>query len=145
MDTTLHSCPVFCERQNSNIPLMNLGFWQVLSDNFSSNFSIKEWTPVTKSNMVILRPHERKYHYTHSYPLHVYFNKIEDVDRFHWELTEKSLLVHEFIGHYCFVPKNVHTHPIEGFRKFQGREDRKAKFFKGTVGGWTALCRGLGI
>ena len=24
----------------------------------------------------------------------------------------------------------MHTHPIEGLRKFQGREDRKAKFFK---------------
>ena len=32
---------LFCERQNSNIPLINLGFWQVLSDNFSSTLSIK--------------------------------------------------------------------------------------------------------
>lgn len=88
---------LFCERQNSNIPLINLGFWQVLSDNFSSTLSIKEWTRAGGSNTVILMNRNTT---AVILTFYMYISiQSEDVDRAHSELTEKSLLVHKFIGH----------------------------------------------
>ena len=146
--------PSLLERQDSNIPLMNLGFWQVLSDNFSSNFFIKEWTPATKSNTVILRTHEQKYHYSHSYPLTTYMYIIVHLNsiwrcrqcpfRTQWQIPSCAWIYSTVV---CCSKKYAYP-PLKGFLEIPrggGGRIIKTKCFKGTVWGWTEICIEVGF
>ena len=73
----------------------------------------------------------------------LWFKPTRNSVSFHYQTPQMCSII-LFCMPYCVVPENIHTHPMEGQRKFPRGGGLKSQNFKRNVWGLTGISWGVG-